>query len=58
MMLKAEATVRRPGARMAPAISTSTVCQVAAVKEIAKGENQRARTAGAMGLAMAGLWMA
>ena len=50
-MLKADVTVRRPGARMAPAIRTSTPRKVGAVNALAKGANQWMRTgAGVAGI--------
>ena len=50
-MLRADVMVRRPGARMAPAISTSTPRKVGAVNALAKGANHWMRTgAGAEGI--------
>jgi hypothetical protein len=55
MMLRAEVTVRRPGARMVPAIKMSTLCKVGAVKAFAKGANQWVRTGAGVGGIMAEL---
>src|SRR5919107_4335234 len=46
MMLRAEVTVRRPGARMDPATSTSRFCHVGRVKRAWKGAIHWARMAG------------
>src|SRR3712207_5534741 len=46
MMLRAEVTVRRPGARIEPATSTSRFCQVGWVKRGWKGAIHWARMAG------------
>src|SRR5215208_1245893 len=46
MMLSAEVTVRRPGARMDPATSTSRFCHVGRVKRAWKGAIHWARMAG------------
>src|SRR5215204_6020308 len=46
MMLRAEVTVRRPGARMEPATSTSRFCHIGRVKTDWKGAIHWARMAG------------